>query len=168
MRYKLLMPGPTADRPRVEDADIDAVSDAVLTASRLLVAVSARSIAAVDDTITLPQFRLLVILQSRGRQKAVDLADALGVNPSTATRAVDRLLTAGLVDRRPNPQSRRETHISLTPSGERIVREVTARRREEIARIVERMPPTHRRGMVRALSAFSKAGGEPSATTSQY
>lgn len=140
----------------------------MLTASRLLIAVSARSIAAVDDALTVPQFRLLVVLQSRGRQKASQLAEAMGVNPSTTTRAVDRLLTAGLVDRRTNPRSRRETHISLTPSGERIVREVTARRREEIARIVERMPPSHRQGLVQALSAFSNAGGEPPATTPRY
>ena len=33
------------------------ITDALLTASRLLVAISARSIAQVDETITIPQFR---------------------------------------------------------------------------------------------------------------
>jgi DNA-binding MarR family transcriptional regulator len=146
----------------------DAVTDAVLTASRLLVAVSARSIAAVDDSISLAQFRLLVVLSSRGQRKVTELADALGVNPSTATRAVDRLIEAGLVDRQPNPRSRREMQISLTRAGQRVVREVTRRRREEIARIVERMPQTHQRGLVRALNAFSQAGGEPPADASPY
>jgi DNA-binding MarR family transcriptional regulator len=145
------------------DDDIDALADAVLTASRLLVAVSARSIAAVDDSISLAQFRLLVVLSSRGRQKVTDLAEALGVNPSSATRAVDRLLEAGLVDRQTNPQSRRETQISLTRTGQRVVRNVTRRRRDEIARILAKMPRTHQRGLVRALTAFSQAGGEPPA-----
>ncbi len=146
----------------------DAVTDAVLTASRLLVAVSARSIAAVDDSISLAQFRLLVVLSSRGQRKVTELADALGVNPSTATRAVDRLIEAGLVDRQTNPHSRREMQISLTKSGQRVVREVTRRRREEIAAIVERMPRTHQTGLVRALNAFSQAGGEPPADASPY
>jgi DNA-binding MarR family transcriptional regulator len=145
----------------LEDGRVDAVTDAVLTASRLLVAVSARSIAAVDDSITLAQFRLLVVLSTRDEQKVADLADALGVNPSSATRAVDRLTEAGLVDRQVNPRSRRETQISLTRAGRRVVREVTRRRREEIAAIVARMPRTHQSGLVRALAAFSAAGGEP-------
>ena len=33
---------------------LDAITDALLTASRLLVAISARSIARVDETITIP------------------------------------------------------------------------------------------------------------------
>ena len=40
---------------------VDAITDALITASRLLVSISARSLAEVDDTITLPQFRVLVI-----------------------------------------------------------------------------------------------------------
>lgn len=152
----------------VDDGEVDAVTDAVLRVSRLLVAVSARSIAAVDESISLPQFRLLVVLSTRGQRKVTELAEALGVNPSTATRAVDRLIDAGLVDRRTNPHSRRESQVSLTAAGERVVRKVTALRRTEIAGIVARMPRAHQRGIVRALSAFSQAGGEPPAGASPY
>lgn len=48
------------------------------------------------------------------------------------------------------------------------MRKVTALRRAEIAAIVERMPRTHQRGIVRALSAFSQAGGEPPPGASPY
>jgi DNA-binding MarR family transcriptional regulator len=161
-----------AEEPRpakmAGDDEIDALADAVLTASRLLVAVSARSIAAVNDGISLPQFRLLVVLSNRGQQKVTELAEALGVNPSTATRALDRVVEAGLVDRQTNPNSRREVYVKLTRAGERVVRNVTRRRREEIAEIVARMSATHRRGLVRALNAFSQAGGEPQAGVSFY
>jgi DNA-binding MarR family transcriptional regulator len=141
------------------DEHVDAVADAVLAASRLLVAVSARSIAAVDESISLAQFRLLVVL-SNGHQKVTALAEALDVNPSSATRAVDRLVESGLVDRQQNPRSRRETQVSLTPTGERLVHDVTRRRRAEIGAIVARMPAGQQRGLVRALRAFSEAGGE--------
>ena len=143
--------------------DVAAVTSAMLTASRLLVAVSARSLASAEERVTLPQFRMLVMLASRGESKLVALADALAVNPSTALRMVERLSAAGLISRRVNPASRREVVLRLTAAGEQIVDEVTARRREEIAQIVQRMPVRHRAGLVRALRAFTEAGMEPAA-----
>ncbi|MCX2948867.1 MarR family winged helix-turn-helix transcriptional regulator [Lentzea sp. NEAU-D7] len=148
-------------RSKVDTTSVDALADAVLTASRLLVAVSARSIAAAGDTITLPQFRVLVVLQSRGPMKLTTLAEFLGVNPSTATRTVDRLLALEMVARQPNPASRREVVIELTESGKKLVRDVTRRRRAGIRKIVERMPEDHRQGLIDALTAFATAGGEP-------
>ncbi|MFD5734130.1 MarR family winged helix-turn-helix transcriptional regulator [Streptomyces sioyaensis] len=143
--------------------DVDAVTRAVLTASRVLVAVSARSLAAVEDKVTLPQFRLLVALSTHGTAKLVEVAEWLGVNPSTAMRMVDRLIAAGFADRRINPDNRRETRLGLTEQGRRIVGEVTARRRREIAVVVEHMPPAQRASLVEALTAFAEAGGEPPA-----
>ncbi|MFB9833350.1 MarR family winged helix-turn-helix transcriptional regulator [Actinoallomurus acaciae] len=141
--------------------DVNAVTTAVLTASRLLVAVSARSLAAVEERVTLPQFRMLVVLASRPGMKLVTLAEQLAVNPSTAMRMVERLVAAGLVDRRVNPESRREILLCLTDAGAQIVDEVTSRRREEIAAIVAAMAPGQRAGLITALQAFTEAGGEP-------
>ncbi|HEX4226950.1 MAG TPA: MarR family transcriptional regulator [Pseudonocardiaceae bacterium] len=132
-----------------------------MTASRLLVAVSARSIAAVDESITLPQFRLLVVLSTQGAVKLMQVAEQLGVAPSTATRMIDRLIDAGLVDRETNPNSRREVVVSLSTQGRAVVRQVTQRRRREISRIVARMPGQQRHGLIAALEAFTIAGGEP-------
>lgn len=143
-------------------ADADELTGAVLTASRLLVAVSARSLAAVEETMTLPQFRAMVVLASRGPMKLVGLAEQLGVNPSTATRMADRLESAGMIDRRVNPDSRREVVLRLTPAGRQVVDGVTARRRQEIAAIVSRMPAEQRANLVAALRSFAQAGGEPS------
>lgn len=140
---------------------VDEITDALLAASRLLVALSARSLARVDESITIPQFRTLVILSTRGPSKVATLASALDVQPSTAARMVDRLVLAGLVDRNPNPESRRELSIELTARGREVVDAVTAHRRGEIAEVVERMPAADRSGLVRALTAFSAAGGEP-------
>jgi DNA-binding MarR family transcriptional regulator len=145
------------------ELDADAVTDALLHASRLLVAVSARSIAAADESITLPQYRLLVVLSSRGPLKLATLADHLGVNPSTATRMIDRLIATGLATRQINPSSRREVVVALTEAGEGVVTTATGRRRDEIAEIVARMPDRHRRDLVAALEAFADAGGEPPA-----
>ncbi|GAA1801037.1 MarR family winged helix-turn-helix transcriptional regulator [Actinomadura chokoriensis] len=147
------------------DAGVDEVTSAMLTASRLLVAISVRSLAAVEGAVTLPQFRLLVVLSSQGPSKLVTLAGLLEVNPSTAMRMVDRLAAAGLVSRRASPESGREVRIQVTAAGRRIVDDVTARRRAEIAGVVSRMPAGQRRALVAALRAFTEAGGEPPATT---
>ena len=149
-------------RPAPEPGDdIDAVTTAVLTASRLLVAVSARSLAAVEDTVTLPQVRALVVLRGGGPLKLVALAERLAVNPSTALRMVDRLESAGMITRATSPHSRREVAIDLTPAGRRLVDDVTSRRRREVAAIVARMHPASRTALVAALTAFTEAGGEP-------
>ena len=58
-------------------------------------AIAARSLAEAGD-VTLPQFRVLVILASRGPRRVRDLADDLGVNPSGASRLCDRLSGKGL------------------------------------------------------------------------
>jgi DNA-binding MarR family transcriptional regulator len=150
-------------QPVQQMEDVDAVTRAVLTASRLLVAVSARSLAAVEERVTLPQLRLLVVLSIHGSAKLVALAERLGVNPSTAMRMIDRLIAAGLADRQINPDNRRETLLRLTAEGRRLVEDVTSRRRKEIALIVERLAPEQRAALIEALTAFTEAGGEPTA-----
>lgn len=151
-----------AHRARAAGA-VDRVTDAVLTASRLLVAVSARSLNEVEDSLTLPQFRALVVLASRGPLRLTHLAEHLAVNPSTAMRMAERLAAAGMIDRSPNPDNRRESIASLTDAGRQVVEQVTSRRREEITAIVERMPADHLDRLAEALESFSAAGGEPSA-----
>jgi DNA-binding MarR family transcriptional regulator len=146
----------------------DAVTDAVLAASRLLVGLSARSIASVDDSITMPQFRLLVVLSTRGPLKLTILAEYLDVKPPTATRMIDRLVAAGLVDRQISPVSRREVVLDLTDAGASVVARVTQQRRREIARIVNKMPERQRAALVDAFDAFRDAGGEPTVEPARY
>jgi len=153
----------TVDNAAAAGESVDVITDALLTASRLLVAISARSIALVDETMTIAQFRTLVILSSRGRVNLATLAGWLGVGPSPTGRMVDRLTSAGLIDRRPHPDSRRELVAELTAHGCEVVQQVTAHRRREIVRIVDKMPARERRGLVRALTAFTTAGDEPHA-----
>ncbi|MFF3445397.1 MarR family winged helix-turn-helix transcriptional regulator [Streptosporangium sp. NPDC002721] len=140
--------------------DLAAVVSAVLTGSRLLVAIAARSLSSVGESVTLPQFRMLVVLAGRGEAKLVTLAEALGVNPSTAVRMADRLGNANLIVRAANPRNRRESLIRLTGEGRRVVDEVTACRAAEIEKIVSRLSPQQRHALVAAMAAFNEAGGE--------
>lgn len=136
------------------------VLEAVLGASRVLVAVAARSLAGIAEEVTLPQYRALVVLASRGPQKVAALAEALDVTPPTATRMVDRLVKKGLVRRRSSQSDRREVRVSLTQAGRSLVAQVTARRRREIAAILSRIPVDHLVDMTALLGELAEAAGE--------
>ena len=131
----------------------------MLLSSRVLVAVASRSIAAVDDAVTLPQFRALVVLEG-GNRKVGELAHELRIQPSTATRLCDRLVRKGLARREVDDANRREVTVSLSSTGRSLVREVTARRRREIASIMAKVPSAQRVMIVKALTAFCEAAGE--------
>lgn len=134
--------------------------DAALVASRALVGIAARSLAAVEDTVTLVQYRALVLLASRGALNVGGLAESLEIHPSTATRLCDRLAEKDLIDRTTSAESRREVTIDLTSAGQTLVRSVTARRRREILKIVRRLDSTTRAHLVEAFSAFGAEAGE--------
>lgn len=143
------------------DTDTDDLVTAVLTASRVLVAVAARSLAEHNETVTITQFRTLVVIDNQPGLNQNRLAEHLGVNASTAMRMINRLLTTGLVSRNENPTDRREIQLSLTRTGRKIVTTVTRRRRDEITRIINTMPPDSRNDLITALHAFAEAAGEP-------
>lgn len=143
---------------------LDETTVAVLTASRALLAVVARSIAPELDRITVPQFRVLVMLSTAdGPIRNGVLAAAMGVHPSTFTRTADRLVSAGWVRRAENPHNRRETLIELTEAGSRLVASVTRRRRDEMRRILGNLDEEERGLVLTAMTAFARAAGEPAA-----
>jgi DNA-binding MarR family transcriptional regulator len=136
------------------------VVDAVLSASRVLVAVAARSLADVAEEVTLTQYRTLVVLASRGPQNLAGLAEAVGVTPATATRMCDRLVRKDLIRRRTERDDRRQLRVALTPRGRSLVEAVTVRRRQEIARIMSEIPVEQQAILVQALGRLASAAGE--------
>jgi DNA-binding MarR family transcriptional regulator len=147
-------------RNRPPSDEVDEVVDAALTASRVLVALAARSLAAVEDEVTLAQYRALVVLRGRGPQPLQALAHELHVVPSTATRMADRLEAKGLVVRSVADDDRRLVLLALTKDGSALVDRVTRVRRRELAKVIEGMPPAQRSALVPSLEAFAEAAGE--------
>jgi DNA-binding MarR family transcriptional regulator len=150
---------PTRSETRREKA-LDEATDVVLLASRALVGVAARSLAATEDQITLVQYRALVALGAQGEQNVGSLADALGIHPSTATRLCDRLIVKGFIDRKTSVESRREVTLALSDSGRALVRAETARRRRAIRRIVARLDVETQLEIVEAFGALADAAEE--------
>jgi DNA-binding MarR family transcriptional regulator len=140
-------------------ASVEAV-DALLAASRALVGLAARSLADLDPDVTLPQYRALVVLASRGPQKVADIAAELGVAPSTGTRMCDRLIRKGLIRRHRSTADRRVVRMTLTASGRDLVQGVMRRRRQELAAIVAATSNVWHPSVAPALRAFAAAAGD--------
>lgn len=144
--------------------EIDDVVDAVMTASRAMLSVVARSLAAAGEhageDVTVPQYRALVVLAQHGTRRPADLAVALAVSASTATRMCDRLVARGLAERTRTGADRREVAVALSGAGRDLVREVTRRRRAEMHRLLATLPAGERTAVRDALRTFAAAAGE--------
>jgi DNA-binding MarR family transcriptional regulator len=136
------------------------VVDAVLTASRTLVGVATRSLGAAAENTTIAQYRMLVVLASRGPQRIGDLAAALDVAPSTAGRMTDRLVRKQMVRRHRARTDRRSVLVSVTAAGRLVVDEATVRRRVLIEDILARMPADQQHAVASAFATFAAAAGE--------
>lgn len=134
--------------------------DAVISASRVLVAIAARSLAEVGEEVTLTQYRSLVVLASHGPQRVAALADAVGVTPPTASRMCDRLVKKGLVTRRADRRDRRQVRIALSTAGRHLVDTVTVRRRAEIEQLIAAIPTESRGEVIAALRRLAQTAGE--------
>lgn len=135
--------------------------DAVLRASRAFVGIAAASIAAVDDDVTMPQLRVLVMVDTKGSLNLAAVAAGLGVNPSNASRICDRLIRGGLLDRQESPDDRRNITLSLTEAGSQLVKRMMKHRRTSIIRVLRDMDPDDRELLTTALDRFAAAAGEP-------
>lgn len=147
----------TSSEPTLDD-----LLAGILVASRSLVAISAESIAAVADEVDLVQFRVLVVLASRGPSSLGQVADSVGLHLSTASRTVDRMAGMGLIDRTARAADRRSLELTLSPDGERLVGRVLRRRRAALERVLGKLSERKARRLAAALRDFAAAAGEPS------
>lgn len=81
------------------------------------------------------------LLAIKGYPNAADvtvgeLAERLAIHPHSATGLVDRLVASGHLIRRADPTDRRRIVVSLTPTGEDVLRSLSSIHRNEIQRIV--------------------------------
>ncbi|GIT79719.1 transcriptional regulator [Leifsonia sp. LS1] len=136
-------------------------TEATLQASRALLGIVARSVADALEQVTLPQFRVLVVLAGSGAMRMGALAARVGAVPSTFSRTIDRMVDGGWVVRQESPQSRREILVDLSDDGRRLVDQVTERRRRQVAAVLTSLTADEQQQIIDAMELFSRAAGEP-------
>lgn len=137
----------------LQPVDPDVV-ETFMRAARNFAGVIAESLAQVDD-VTLPQLRVLVLASRRQALSNTQVADALRVHLSNATRICDRLVSSGLLDRRESKADRRRVELTLTDQGAQLVAVVMAHRRAALVRILQHVPPETAAMLAVSLDVFS-------------
>jgi DNA-binding MarR family transcriptional regulator len=137
----------------------EAVVEALVRAARAINAITARTLAAVNGEVTLPQFRTLVVLAEMGPKSVTALAELLDVHASTMTRMCTRLVTRRLVVREPSRIDRREVVIQLSDEGRTLVERAMQERREAFAVSVRSLSGDEQRAIVAALDTLTQAAG---------
>ena len=70
--------------------------------------------------ITFRQCQMLGMLAAHGSLTQAEVADRLGVEPSSVARLVDRMTRDGWIERRPDPADRRKNRLVVTGKAEPI------------------------------------------------
>jgi DNA-binding MarR family transcriptional regulator len=134
--------------------------ETLVAASRVFVALSVESLAEVDEVVTLVQLRVLVVLTSQGPTNLSSLADALGVHASNASRTCEALVSMGLLDRRDDPNDRRNVVLAPTQRGRQVVGAVLDRRSALLAELLGRLSAADRKALTRPLQRLVEAAGD--------
>jgi DNA-binding MarR family transcriptional regulator len=134
--------------------------EAIMLALQALVGIAAQSVIEVEDRVTLPQLRVLVLIASRGTMNLNALAEAMDIHASNASRSCDRLVAAGLLRRTESPLDRRNLVLELTEEGRELIQTLVEHRREAIEAVLDRVPESRRRALVNAMRSFGLAAGE--------
>lgn len=124
--------GTTVDRPPA----LDRLDEALVELRRMLQRPGYRRavLGGLDADVELGTVRLLRAIQRSPDAPTIgQAAEVLVIDPSTASRVVDRGVASGYLERRPCSDDRRRSRLSLTPGGEELLAEVTARRRAVLA-----------------------------------
>ncbi|MEY4230770.1 MAG: hypothetical protein RLZZ362_1619 [Actinomycetota bacterium] len=96
------------------------------------------------DALDQGQMDTLDALAQRDTWRMSELADALRVDPSTATRAVQRLVNAGLATRNPCDDDGRVVRVTVAAAGTARHAEVAERRAQLMAHVLGAFTPTER------------------------
>ena len=120
-------------------------------------AIVVQSLASVDERVSVPQLRVLVILSASEPLNLAAVANELGVSPSNASRTCDQLVRRRLVLRREDTNDRRNLSLALAPEGRQLLANVMQRREELLAQVVSRLSPDDQGSLMSAIEVFNEA-----------
>jgi len=137
-------------------ADPNAVSIVVrlLAAQNLLLTALRRGL---GPDLSLARFDLLAQLSREDGQTLAQLSRRMLVTAGNLTGLVDRAERDGIVERRPDPNDRRLTRVSLTARGQKLAQKAIARHGELAEEILGPLPPKEREELRRLLGRLREA-----------
>ena len=113
-----------------------------------------------DEALEQGQMDSLDLLARQASWRMSDLAEALRIDPSTATRAVQRLVSSGLASRSSHDDDGRVVMVEITDAGRSRHGEVNARRGQLMSHMLSAFAPTERSVLADMLERFVSAVDE--------
>jgi DNA-binding MarR family transcriptional regulator len=134
--------------------------DVLVRAARTFVGISVRAADQLGP-VSLVQLRALTVIDEADGANLLQLSDGMGVTVSTASRLVDRLVSAGFVDRRPSEMTRREISLSLTAQGQDLLSHYDDIRLQALHRRLDQLPRRRRTAVIDALGHLMSTAVPP-------
>jgi DNA-binding MarR family transcriptional regulator len=106
------------------------------------------------------EFDVLATLRRQGGDFALtpsDLSEQTVVTSGAVTKRVDRLISLGLVERRPSGTDGRSRLVALRPAGRRLIDKAFTAHMANEARLLEVLSPAERAGLERGLLALARS-----------
>ncbi len=107
--------------------------------------------------LSLPQLRLLYVLRDASPVTAGELAQRLGVTPSTLTGLLDRLEREGYVERTRHATDRRQMIPALTDSGRHVIAELDQAAQDYFQRVVKALGERQAKPVEEAFQVWQQA-----------
>ncbi len=107
--------------------------------------------------ITAAQCHTILEIGGKSEISLVNLAEALGLEASTMSRAIQGLVEVGLVDREASEEDRRCVKISLTDQGRKVYENIETRYNAYFDKVVALLPGSRRDDILAAVGAFADA-----------
>lgn len=101
------------------------------------------------------QLAALYVLADGSTTTVGELADSLGRSPSATSRLVEGLARRRLVERREDPEDRRQRSVALTQRGHAILRAVDRARADQFLTAVRPMPTPERALVAMGVAALA-------------
>ena len=135
---------------------------AALAAANVMMRVAARSVVEVEDVVTTPQLRILMLISGSGPQKH-RLCRSRAERASVQCDAAVRKARSGRAHHAlPDPSDRRYVQLELTTRGTALVDHVLRERRAAMAEVFARMSADEQANVAAAFESFAvAAGSEP-------
>lgn len=108
------------------------------------------------ESLPMAQVELMQRLAEEPDLRVSDLATRHRLATNTVSNLVQQLVTAGLVERRPDPEDRRAVTVRLTARGDELLAGWLAAHEQRLGRAIAELAKDDRRVVVAAIGALSR------------
>ncbi len=109
--------------------ELDTAVDQILSLSMIIKRsierkIIAEAIKQSNLDLTFQHLLILKLLEDSGEMHINEIGEAMGLAKAQMTQYIDKLVSAGMVNRQGSTQDRRKINITLTPKGKQVFEEV--------------------------------------------